>query len=61
MTDMAVHHPIFAHLYPRMARAMDRGGMADHRTALLTGLTGGHHGWGRILRSGTYGTAGRHG
>jgi ubiquinone/menaquinone biosynthesis C-methylase UbiE len=40
VTDMAAHHPIFAHLYPRMTRAMDHGGMADHRTALLAGLTG---------------------
>jgi ubiquinone/menaquinone biosynthesis C-methylase UbiE len=37
---MAVRHPIFARLYPRMARAMDRGGMAEHRTALLDGLMG---------------------
>jgi SAM-dependent methyltransferase len=34
-----VHHPIFARLYPRMARAMGRGGMAEHRAALLAGLT----------------------
>jgi len=40
VTDMAVHHPIFARLYPRMARGMDRGGMAEHRSALLAGLTG---------------------
>jgi ubiquinone/menaquinone biosynthesis C-methylase UbiE len=37
---MATRHPIFARLYPHMARAMDRGGMADHRQTLLAGLTG---------------------
>ncbi len=37
---MAVRHPIFARLYPRMARAMDRGGMTERRTELLAGLTG---------------------
>lgn len=35
-----VRHPIFARLYPGMARAMERGGMAEHRAALLAGLTG---------------------
>jgi len=37
---MAVHHPIFARLYPQMGKAMDRGGMARHRRALLAGLAG---------------------
>jgi ubiquinone/menaquinone biosynthesis C-methylase UbiE len=37
---MSIHHPIFARLYPKMANAMERGGMADHRRALLAGLTG---------------------
>jgi ubiquinone/menaquinone biosynthesis C-methylase UbiE len=37
---MSIHHPIFARLYPKMAKAMERGGMADHRRALLAGLTG---------------------
>lgn len=40
MGGMSVQHPIFARLYPRMARAMDRGGLAEHRMALLAGLTG---------------------
>jgi len=35
-----VHHPVFARLYPRMARAMERAGMAEHRAALLAGLAG---------------------
>lgn len=33
-------HPVFARLYPAMARAMDRGGLAVHRATLLSGLTG---------------------
>ena len=37
---MAVHHPIFARLYPAMSAAMERGGMAERRRALLAGLTG---------------------
>lgn len=32
-----VHHPVFARLYPRMARALERAGMAELRGALLTG------------------------
>jgi ubiquinone/menaquinone biosynthesis C-methylase UbiE len=32
--------PIFARLYPRMNQAMNEGGMAEHRQALLAGLTG---------------------
>ncbi len=40
MSAMAARHPIFARLYPHMARAMERGGMADHRRALLAELTG---------------------
>lgn len=35
-----VRHPVFAQLYPRMARAMERAGMAEHRAALLAGLAG---------------------
>lgn len=35
-----VRHPVFARLYPRQVRAMDRGGLAEHRRALLAGLTG---------------------
>lgn len=38
--DKPVHHPIFARLYPRMAKALERGGMAEHRAKLLAGLTG---------------------
>lgn len=37
---MAVHHPIFARLYPQMGTAMDRGGMTQRRQTLLAGLTG---------------------
>lgn len=40
VTDMAHQHPIFARLYPVLGRAMDRGGMAEHRAALLAGLSG---------------------
>ncbi|GAA2622412.1 class I SAM-dependent methyltransferase [Streptomyces vastus] len=35
-----VHHPLFARLYPLMGKAMERGGMAEHRQALLARLTG---------------------
>ena len=38
MTSM--NHPIFARLYPRMSQAMDQGGIAGHRQALLAGLAG---------------------
>ena len=37
---MAVHHPVFARLYPAMGKAMERGGMDQRRQALLTGLSG---------------------
>ncbi|MEV0702993.1 class I SAM-dependent methyltransferase [Saccharopolyspora sp. NPDC050389] len=37
---MPVHHPIFARLYRRLSQVMERGGMAEHRRALLEGLTG---------------------
>ncbi|MFJ5861792.1 class I SAM-dependent methyltransferase [Pseudarthrobacter sp. NPDC092439] len=37
---MAVHHPVFARLYPAMGKAMERGGMDQRRRALLTGLSG---------------------
>jgi ubiquinone/menaquinone biosynthesis C-methylase UbiE len=40
MSDMVIHHPIFARLYPAMGRAMDRGGMDEYRRTLLTGLAG---------------------
>ncbi|MGH3352022.1 MAG: class I SAM-dependent methyltransferase [Nocardioides sp.] len=33
-------HPLFARLYPAMARAMDDGGMRAHRRSLLTDLRG---------------------
>jgi ubiquinone/menaquinone biosynthesis C-methylase UbiE len=33
-------HPVFARLYPRMSQAMDQGGIAGHRRALLAGLAG---------------------
>jgi ubiquinone/menaquinone biosynthesis C-methylase UbiE len=35
-----VHHPIFARLYPRIGKAMNRGGMTQRRQTLLAGLTG---------------------
>ncbi|XVV06015.1 class I SAM-dependent methyltransferase [Actinosynnema sp. CA-248983] len=37
---MSVHHPVFARLYPMMSRAMERGGLAERRRALLAGVTG---------------------
>jgi ubiquinone/menaquinone biosynthesis C-methylase UbiE len=40
MADPAVHHPLFARLYPAMAKAMERGGMAERRRSLLAGLSG---------------------
>jgi ubiquinone/menaquinone biosynthesis C-methylase UbiE len=33
-------HPLFARMYPRMARAMDEGGLVEHRRRLLAGLRG---------------------
>ena len=33
-------HPIFARFYARVSVDMDRGGMADHRARLLSGLAG---------------------
>jgi ubiquinone/menaquinone biosynthesis C-methylase UbiE len=33
-------YPIFARFYARMSAGMDRGGMADRRAQLLSGLTG---------------------
>ena len=33
-------HPIFARFYARASIDMDRGGMADHRARLLSGLSG---------------------
>ncbi len=38
--DGSVRHPVYARLYPRVARAMERAGMGEHRAALLAGLTG---------------------
>jgi ubiquinone/menaquinone biosynthesis C-methylase UbiE len=35
-----VQHPMFARLYPRLARAMDRSGLLEHRRRLLDGLHG---------------------
>jgi ubiquinone/menaquinone biosynthesis C-methylase UbiE len=39
-TVSAVRHPVFARLYPRLARAMDEGGLVEHRQQLLAGLSG---------------------
>ena len=36
----ATHHPVFSRVYPRIARAADKGGGAEHRQALLAGLQG---------------------
>lgn len=35
-----VSNPVFARIFPTMSRAMEAGGMAAHRDALLAGLTG---------------------
>ena len=35
-----MRHPVFARLYPRLARAMDEGGLVEHRQQLLAGLSG---------------------
>ncbi|HEV3380895.1 MAG TPA: class I SAM-dependent methyltransferase [Trebonia sp.] len=35
-----VSHPFFARIFPPLIRAMDAGGMAERRTALLRDLTG---------------------
>lgn len=34
------NHPVFARMYARVGPAMDRGGMAEHRARLLSGLAG---------------------
>lgn len=39
MTD-SHRHPIFARLYPRIARSAEQGGAAEHRRTLLAGLSG---------------------
>ncbi|TLP73181.1 class I SAM-dependent methyltransferase [Nesterenkonia sphaerica] len=35
-----VHHPLFARLWPRVARQLDRSGGTDHRRELVAGLEG---------------------
>ncbi|HEU4666298.1 methyltransferase domain-containing protein [Paenarthrobacter sp. NEAU-H11] len=37
---MAVHHPVFARLYPVVGKAMERGGMDQRRQELLSVLAG---------------------
>lgn len=37
---MTTHRPMFARVYPKLAAAMERGGMAEHRRTLLAGLSG---------------------
>jgi ubiquinone/menaquinone biosynthesis C-methylase UbiE len=37
---MAVHHPVFARLYPVVGKAMERGGMDQRRQELLSVLSG---------------------
>ena len=39
MSD-AVHHPLFARLWPRLAHQFDRHGGTDHRRQLVAGLEG---------------------
>ncbi len=36
----AVHHPVFARLYSRLAVAADRAGASEHRDEMLEGLSG---------------------
>ncbi len=36
----SLRRPVFGRLYPSMARAMDQGGLVEHRRELLAGLTG---------------------
>ena len=40
MTAAAHRHPIFARVYPRISRAAEQSGAAEHRRALLAGLRG---------------------
>jgi ubiquinone/menaquinone biosynthesis C-methylase UbiE len=40
MPKTTVSHPVFARYYARASAAMERGGIAEHRQALLAGLTG---------------------
>lgn len=40
MTGRRRTHPLFARYYAKISPAMDRGGMAEHRARLLSGLTG---------------------
>lgn len=37
---MAIHHPVFARVYPWLGRVMDGRGMAERRHGLVAGLTG---------------------
>jgi ubiquinone/menaquinone biosynthesis C-methylase UbiE len=34
------NHPVFSRIYPRIARAAEKGGAAEHRRVLLAGLEG---------------------
>jgi ubiquinone/menaquinone biosynthesis C-methylase UbiE len=36
----AVHHPVFAYYYTRVASVLEQAGGADHRTEVLAGLSG---------------------
>ncbi|MGH3646572.1 MAG: class I SAM-dependent methyltransferase [Micromonosporaceae bacterium] len=40
MPDDDVNRPIFARFFARVSPAMDQGGMAEHRSRLVAGLTG---------------------
>jgi ubiquinone/menaquinone biosynthesis C-methylase UbiE len=35
-----IRHPLFARLYPRLSRSMERSGVGDHRERLLAGARG---------------------
>jgi ubiquinone/menaquinone biosynthesis C-methylase UbiE len=37
---MPVHHPIFARVYSVLSQAMEQGGMAEYRQAMLAGVSG---------------------
>ena len=40
MTVAGVSHPVFARVYERLSAQLDRAGVAEHRRALVTGLSG---------------------
>jgi ubiquinone/menaquinone biosynthesis C-methylase UbiE len=40
MNDDDIRHPLFARVYDRLSRSMDRQGVDEHRARLLSGLSG---------------------